>query len=407
MRVLLIFLMCACFLKPSGLLGQAFQVNLQGQKQTGMAGAGAALIQDETTLFFNPGGMSMIPRNAVGAGINPLWFKPAFTTAGSNTTERPANNVATPLAAYGVWGPEAARWKLGIGVYTPFGGLVDWGTTWSGRFSLTSLDLKAVFIQPTFSYQLTENWGIGAGFVYSHGSVNLQRMLPTPGMESHLTLKGTGNGYGWNAGIYYRAENGFAVSLAHRSKVVTKLEEGDAIFDVPDALRPGFPEGNTFSSELPLPGTTTLGFALPVSTTTSLAFDASLVYWSVYKELAFDFETNTPLLEDSRSERNYRNGGSLKLGVQHEVNEAFRLRAGTGYVFTPVRDGFVTPETPDANRLLFSAGAGYAFGRNWEVNASLLYQHILSREQTNRETGLAGTFRTQVWAPGLSVSYYW
>lgn len=33
---------------------QGFQVNLQGQKQQGMASAGSALIQDASALFFNP-----------------------------------------------------------------------------------------------------------------------------------------------------------------------------------------------------------------------------------------------------------------------------------------------------------------------------------------------------------------
>ena len=392
------------------LFAQGFQVNLQGQKQSAMAGAGAALILDESTVFFNPGSMSFVKYNAVSAGMNPLWFKSAFNQNGSNIVEHVDNHIATPLAAYALWGPSQAKWKVGLGVYTPFGGLVDWSDDWSGKYTITSLDLKAIYIQPTISYRLTDNLGIGAGFVYNHGEVDLQRALPitqSDGTDAHAQLTGSGSGIGWTTGIYYRMDNGFAVSLVHRSKVVTKLEDGDAICNVPESVRSSFPEGNTFKAELPLPSTTTLAFAYAINENTSLALDASFVNWKVYKELAFDYAQNTPALEDTRSERNYSNGGSVKLGVQHRLNPEFIVRAGAAYVLTPVEDGYVTPEAPDANRVILSAGLGYEINQNWELNASFLYESIKERTQTNLETGLSGTFKTHVYAPGISIGYKW
>ncbi len=395
---------------PFLLFAQGFQVNLQGQKQTSMAGAGSALILDETTVFFNPGAMSLMKNNAIGAGINPLWFKSAFNESGTNTTEHVRNHIATPFAAYGVWGKDRARWKIGLGIYTPFGGLVDWGNSWSGKYALTSLDLKAIYFQPTVSYAITENLGIGAGFVYNHGEVNLQRALPitnNDGRDASAELRGKGKGYGWNAGIYYRSSRGLSLALVHRSKVITKLNNGDALFDVPSAVSASFPEGNKFSAELPLPATTTLGIAFSVSDKTDIAIDGSYVQWSIYKELAFDYEKNTALLQDTRSERNYRDGGSIKLGAQHQATDQLSIRAGVSYVFTPVKEGYVTPEAPDANRYILSAGAGYQLSPNWELNASFLFEDIKARSQTNLETGLSGTFRTFVFAPGIGISYKW
>ena len=395
---------------PISLLAQGFQVNLQGQKQSAMAGGGAALILDESTIFFNPGAMSFVDHNAVSGGINPLWFKSAFNQSWSNIVEHVENHIATPLAVYGLWGPTQSKWKVGLGVYTPFGGLVDWGNNWSGKYTVTSLNLKAIYIQPTFSYQLTENLGVGAGFVYNHGEVDLQRALPinhSDGTDASAQLTGTGAGYGWNAGIYYRMDNGFAISLVHRSKVITKLENGDAIFNVPESVRSNFPVGNTFNAELPLPSTTTLAFGYPINENTSLALDLSFVNWEVYKELAFDYAENTPILEDTRSERNYSNGGSAKLGVQHRLNPELIIRAGAAYVLTPVEDGYVTPEAPDADRMILSAGFGYEINQNWELNASFLYESIFERTQTNLETGLSGTFKTHVYAPGISIGYKW
>lgn len=403
-------LLSALLSAPLWVLGQGFQVNLQGQKQIGMAGAGSALALDEASVFFNPGAVSFLEKNSISAGVNPLLFKSAFKQTGSNVTENVENKIAPPFEFYAVWGPKSNKWKLGLGVYTPFGGLVDWGDNWSGRYALTSLNLKAIYFQPTLSIKITENIGIGAGFVYNHGDVNLQRALPVnypDGRSGKATLEGTGSGYGWNAGLYIKTQSDITFAVVHKSKVVTKLNDGDATFEVPASLASSFPAGNTFNAELPLPSTTTLGIGIPVSKSTTLAFDASWVQWHVYKELAFDYATNTSALADTKSARNYRDGSSFKLGVNHQASEKLALRAGVGYAFSPVQDGYVTPEAPDADRYILSAGIGYAPTSHFELNASFFFEDVKSRKQRNIETGLDGTFKTLVYAPGLSLTYKW
>ncbi|RZK89010.1 MAG: long-chain fatty acid transporter, partial [Pedobacter sp.] len=153
--------------------------------------------------------------------------------------------------------------------------------------------------------------------------------------------------------------------------------------------------------------TTTLGIGIPLSKSTTLAFDASWVQWRIYEELAFDYAVNTPALADTKSARNYRDGSSFKLGVNHKASEKVSLRAGVGYAFSPVQDGYVTPEAPDANRYILSAGVGYAPTSRFEVNASFFFEDVQSRKQKNIETGLDGTFKTLVYAPGLSLTYKW
>jgi len=395
---------------PMWVMAQGFQVNLQGQKQIGMAGAGSALALDEASVFYNPGAVSFLEKNSISAGVNPLLFKSAFQLSGTNNTEYVKNKVAPPFEFYGVWGPKSNKWKLGLGVYTPFGGLVNWDDNWSGRYSLTSLNLKAIYIQPTLSIKLSDAVGIGGGFVYNYGEVDLQRSLPVnypDGSSGKVQLKGTGKGYGWNAGLYIKTLSKISFALTYRSKVITKLDNGDANFTVPKSLETNFPPGNHFNAELPLPATISLGVGIPFSPRTTLAFDASLIQWHIYKELAFDYAINTPSLPDTHSPRNYRDGANFKIGLQHKATDNFTVRVGAGYAITPVQDGYVTPEAPDANRYILSAGLGYTFGSNFEMNASFLFEDVKSRKQKNIESGLDGTFKTYVYAPGLSLTYKW
>ncbi len=403
-------LLGAFCLMPGLLFAQGFQVNLQGQRQTAMAGAGVGTAMDEASVFFNPGAVTMLKQNGVMGGASVVLLKAAFQRSGSNTTENNLNEVPPPFAAYAVWGPKSGKFKLGIGAYTPFGGTVNWGEEWTGKYALTSLNLRAIFIQPTLSIKLSEAVGIGAGFVYNRGSVNLQRLLPLAnanGQVSRATLDGSGDGYGWNAGIYIKTKSNVTIGLTHRSKVVTKLENGDAKFEVPAALSANFPQPNTFSSELPLPATTSLGIGYSTSAKTTLALDVNWVQWSVYQELAFDYANNTPTLADTRSPRNYQDAAALRLGIQQQLTNKFQLRGGVGYTFTPVRDGFVTPESPDANRIILSTGFGYQVSKKFSFDTSFQFQSVEKRTQTNIETGLAGTFKSNIYIPGISVSYRW
>ncbi|MFI5157929.1 MAG: OmpP1/FadL family transporter, partial [Sphingobacteriales bacterium] len=240
-------------LMPVISFAQGFQVNLEGEKQIGMGHTGTGVIQDGAAVFFNPGAVAMLPQNYVQGGISPLFFKSDFNPQGTNVQDHTANKIATPFTFYAVWGPKDSFWKLGLGVYTPFGGLTDWGNNWEGKYVLESLNLKAIYIQPTLSIKLADFLSIGGGFVYNRGSVDLTQAIPltnSAGQDGHAELKGSGKGYGWNAGIYIVTEDGITVGITHRSEVNTTINNGNAVFTVPSSLQAQFQQPNTFSSSI-------------------------------------------------------------------------------------------------------------------------------------------------------------
>lgn len=395
---------------PVMAFAQGFQVNLHGQKQIGMGHTGTGLLQDGASVLFNPGAVAMLSENYVQAGVSPLLFKSAFSPTGSNTQYDVANKVATPFTAYGVWGPKNSKFKFGLGVYTPFGGLTEWGNSWTGKYSLVSLDLKAIYFQPTVSYKITDNISVGGGFVYNHASVTLKRAIPlsgSAGEDGLATLNGNGHGYGWNAGVFIKASSQFTFGLDYRSQVDTKVENGSAEFNVPASVQANFPTGNTFTSSIPLPSTTSFGVGYYPTDKWTVAFDANYVHWSVYQALAFDYANNTAVLQDTYSPRNYKNAVSLRLGTEYKVCTQAAVRLGGGYATTPVQDGYVTPEAPDANRVFFTAGFGYKAAKHLDIDVSFEYEDVLSRTQTNIESKLAGTFKTNVFIPGISIAYHW
>jgi long-chain fatty acid transport protein len=386
---------------------QGFQVNFQGQKQQGMGSAGAALAQDGASLFFNPGSAIFVKENSVNMAMTPVFGNTLFEEANTFESARTNSPMGTPFSAYALYKlKEDGKLSLGLAAYTPFGSTIQWEDAWEGRFALTRLELKSIFIQPTVSYKITDYLGIGAGFVYCTGKVNLQKDIPVMDAEGnygHAELAGKAQGFGVNAGLYIEPSEKWSIGLTYKSQVNMAVTNGEATFTVPNSLEPNFPSGK-FSSSLPLPQVLTLGAAWKASDKLTMALDINRVGWSAYDTLAFDYEQNTASLIDTKSARNYVNTYAFRLGAQYKIAEQFAARLGIAYGITPVPDGYVTPETPDANRINFTGGLGYILGNHFEFDASLLFTKF-SRTDANSETNLSGTYTTIVVAPGLAIIY--
>ena len=243
-RFLFTYLFCANFLNLSA---QGFQVNFQGQKQQGMGFAGTALFQDASSIFYNAGSIAFSNENSVNVSVTPIFANVLYVDSATGGAYRTENPVGTPFCAYGLFQHKKnAKFKFGFGIYTPFGSTVQWEDNWIGRFAITRLKLQAIYIQPTISYRLSKKIGIGGGFIYSKGSVNLQKDISVQdslGNYSHVELNGKAAGFGFNLGVNFQINEIFSLGLSYRSKIKMNVKQGDADFSVPSSLASNFPDG--------------------------------------------------------------------------------------------------------------------------------------------------------------------
>jgi long-chain fatty acid transport protein len=402
-------LVTCVFLIPSLVFSQGFQVNFQGQKQQGMGCAGTALYQDGASLFFNPGSVGFSNENSVNVAMTNVLANVLYVDSATGQGYRTNNPIGTPFSAYGLFqAKKEARLKFGIAAYTPFGSTVQYEDGWIGRFALTRLELKAIFIQPTIAYRINDHVSIGGGPILVTGNVNLQKDIPvqfTDGTYGHAELSGKATGFGYNIGLHNKLDDHWSLGLTYRSRVNMSLANGQATFTVPEALAANFPSG-AFSSSLPLPSVTTLGLAYASGEKFSAVLDVNYVGWEAYDTLAFDYEVNTASLIDTKSARKYENIFAFRGGIAYKVIEEMDVRFGGGFGFSPVQNGYVTPETPDRNRWYGTFGWTYRFGEHFSMDLSVYYTQ-LKRGDRNVETDLAGTFTTKAIAPGFSLVYKW
>jgi long-chain fatty acid transport protein len=403
-RLLLLVLIAA----PVACFSQGFQVNLEGEQQIGMGHTGTGTALDGAAIFFNPGAVVQLPENYIQAGVSPLFFQSEFNPANTFSTFRTENKLATPFTFYGAFGPKNSWWKFGLGVYTPFGGLTDWGNTWPGRYYLESLDLKTIFIQPTLSIKLADFVSIGGGFVYNRSTIDLTQALPLQnqeGQDGQAHLNGNGHGYGWNAGVYFKTESGMTIGISHRSGVPTDFS-GSADFVVASALQSEFPSPNTFKSTVSLPGTTSFGIGIYPSSQWILAADINIVGWNVFKALSFTYGQQSTEINTTTLPQNYGDAGTFRLGAQYKPTGRLALRVGGGFAGAAAGPDYVTPQVPDANRYYFTGGIGYKITERLNVDASFEYEHLIPRP-SDLYGNFPGTYDTNVYIPGIALAYHW
>jgi long-chain fatty acid transport protein len=406
MRHLLIlpFIMLSLLASAGG-----FQVALQGQKQAGMAHTGVAIPQDASTLYFNPGALSFTKYSQISGNIWLVFPKIRFMEEGSNYLSGMKDHIATPFSFYASGSLKSTdKWKVGIGVYTPYGAQVEYPEAWPGRFVVQKTTLRTIYIQPTFSYKIGNKLGIGAGLIYSRGNVLLSRAIPLTdslGNTATAELTGKGGSFSFNAGVYYEISKQFSIGANYKHGTTYKADDGNVDFTVPSALHDSFPDGR-LSTTLRIPWEIDFGLSYRPMEKVTLAFDVNYVGWNVYDTIALDFEKNTSVAEDMYLPRNFKNSFTFRLGGQYDISKVLSIRGGTYIDLTPVQDGFVPPETPDADRFVLTAGATINAG-HLELNATLLYGQGLERVEKRSENyaALGGIYKGQAFILGIGMSY--
>ena len=388
-----------------------YQVLLQSNRSTAMGNVGVGLRPDPSSINFNPGAMAMMRSNGVQLGANLIYADIAFRPdTDPNTIYRTDNGTGTPFHLFATFGDTEGPLRFGLGVYTPYGSGVNWGSEWEYSTSLKSIDLAAIFIQPTVSYKITDQLSVGAGLIYAVGSVNLQRNTDFFGNTVGAELDGSASGWGYNLGISYAPNDKLMIGLNYRSQVDMEVEDGEAIFtNVPDEDQAGLiPDQTSFSSTLPLPSYLTLGLSYKATDKLTLAADISRAGWDAYQSLTFTYGQQVGGSSETTAPRNYENSYTYKFGAEYAISDMFMLRAGTYYDESPVQDGYLTAETPDANTWGYTGGFGIMLSERFSIDASVLFINKEERENIDLEIeGLdnpIGSYKSQAFIPGITLT---
>ncbi|MDX1902647.1 MAG: outer membrane protein transport protein, partial [Thermonemataceae bacterium] len=252
----------------------------------------------------------------------------------------------------------------------------------------------------------------------------------TNGAIADSELDGKAKGFGWNVGVVVKPVDKLQIGLAYRAKVDAKVEDGTATFsNIPmlaDPAIPGTPgqqlaatfpnlsngtSTTKFNVTLPLPAVATLGISWLPSENLTINAEARYTFWSAYEELRFDFKEAVAGSTVSASPRNYADRVTYGLGAEYKIKD-LAIRAGGYYDPTPVKNGYMTAETPDADTFAGTLGFGYTINKKISIDFGSIF---LSKEkrsnnipESNTEgdlVGPSGTYKTNSFVGTLGVSF--
>ncbi|MES2701121.1 MAG: outer membrane protein transport protein [Bacteroidota bacterium] len=394
--------------------GSGYQLNLQGLRQLAMGGTGTAWTWDAATIFYNPAGLCRLNGIQVYASTTLLMPSTAFSNqvnSGTETTAiRSERQNFLPFNIY-VGGPiqQDSRFALGLGIYTPFGSGLKWDNNWLGKYLVQSVNMKSVFFQPTISYRISDRLSVGAGFVYAAGSFDYTAALPVHGVngpgqdDGTVMLDGSASGVGFNAGIQFRANEDLQFGLSYRSQVNMDIGRGNANFTVPASLKDSFPD-TQFDTQLPCPGVLSLGTGWRFNDLT-LQFDLNYTMWNAFDSLRFNFVQHTGSLQDMHAPRHYRNTLTARIGACYKISRVVAIMGGAAFDPTPVVNGFVSPDLPDADRYILTAGIAIKPLPGFTILAALEGVSTERRAASYNYGGLSGVYQTQAINPGIGIYY--
>jgi len=393
-----------------------FALDEQGVSGLGNAYAGSsAAATDESTVFYNPAGMSRLSGSQFTIGLHGIQASSTFSDGGSSgaavqTQEGNGGDTGQLSVVPNVYMVAELddKFKLGLGINSLFGAQKNYEPTWMGRFQAEKSGIQTLNFNPSIFYQISDMASVGAGLSYqsitgelsstvnysalaaSAGGVPLLTAVGGAGQEGVSTVNGSDSSYGYNLGTLINFGSQTRIGLAYHSQMKHTLGGGGAFSNVPSALAGVSKVANgDVSLELALPETFSSSMVYELNPQFDLLADVTWTGWSVFKKLDVVRSNGTTL---SSTPENWRNTWRGSVGATQRYGEQWTARLGVAYDQTPVSDTYRNARVPDQDRTWFALGGQYKLAKDSAVDFG--YAHLFMNGAAinqNKNASGAGT----------------
>ena len=416
-----------------------FALEHQSVSNLGYAFAGgAANAEDASTIYWNPAGITRLPRRQVVVGVNAIDGSARFTDQGTTSPAGPA----FPITGGTGGNPVGLNWvpnlyfatdlvpdlKAGIGINAPFGLKTKYPAEWMGRYQAIDSVLESININPAIAWKVRDNVSLGGGLNFQYFKATLSNaidfgaacfgsafgpaacagagILPQT-RDGIAKLSGNSWSVGWNVGALFEMSPDVRLGIAYRSSIKHEIK-GHATFSNPSlpgpfaALTAG--AANTGArSTVKTPDSLSVSFYDQVSPKWALLADATWTGWSKFKELRVRFDNGSP---DAVTPENWRNTVRVSLGAGYKMNGQWRLRGGIAYENSAIPDAFRTARIPDNAHTLLGFGANYTISKTSSFDLGYVHAFVKDAGVNNSVPG-AGTLvgNYKVSADVFSIQY--
>jgi long-chain fatty acid transport protein len=371
----------------------------QGAAASGKGNAFTGEANDPSAIFYNPAGITQLPGTQLMIGTSIVKLDSTFrsSTSGESTELQDQFPIIPHFYITHRFKQWDERVSIGLGIYTPFGIVVDWPDNWQGRFNTTDARLRVTIYNPTVAYQATPNLSVAVGIRIADAGAQFEQKFDIGFGESKVRVQELeANPVGWNVGLlYHLKEISTSVGLQFRSELQARFD-GDADFTGPSG--PPMFENTRFHTSVKLPPQLILGVSTKVIPRWTINADIEWEGWRTVGSLPKSFDTTAGSLVDQsnlnqRGLRDWKNSYVFRLGAEYAATDRIALRGGFFYDQTPIPDHTFDPTIPNADLYALTTGLGY----RWEATSVDLaylfgfYEKRAINASTSDPNNLAGT----------------
>lgn len=387
-------------LSPLAAHGAGFAVVEQSALAGGTGGAGVARASDPAAAWFNPAATAGRRGLSAAAGLLVLFPGIEATAADGSFQQELTTSPRTPPHFYLSYGH--GPFSGGVAVNVPFGTAVTWPDTWPGRYEAVLSELQVFRVAPFVAWSFWGKIRLGVGVHVDMATLEVRRQLDFMDTDGTMALDLADVGVGGDASLHVDLGRMVSLGATYKSRTVLSFE-GSARFDAPLAFSKKAHDQQARAGYT-LPDLLTLGVEVRPLRNLSAVLDLGLTVWSVYEQLAIDFESeDTP---DTAVQNDWETQLSVRTGVEYRPLSWLTLRLGMFYDPTPVPAATLAPTSPDSDRLGFTAGLGAELPWNLALDAFYGYVHMLGQSAENPEN-LRADYAGRMQLLGFGVRFRW
>ena len=371
------------------LLANGFALPDQDAFATGRGEAFVATADNPSAIYYNPAGISQLNGNNLRGGFYGIYYNPSYSPPNNplfqnagNTYHSSYNLAAIPQLFFTHTFTNSIL-SVGLGVYAPFGGNIDWPQDSGLSIAGTQGKLTYLSINPVVGLKLAPGLSIGGGITANYVKMEFEQGLIYPPSTRNINFyhfSGDGWSVGYNLGILWKPIEQISLGATFRGAATVDLnghsEFEESASSVQDTTLPA-------QMNMTFPIVAVFGVSYRPTPKWNVEFDANYTDWASFGNTTINQQgnfqlgvsPNVPVTLDWQASWMY------ELGVTRYFSRGWHLSAGYAFNENSVPSAYYTPLAADMDRHFFSAGIGHD-GKRFDCDLAYQFgygpQHTVS-----------------------------
>lgn len=346
-----------------------FRLASQDGFATARGEAFAATADNASAIYYNPAGITQITGNDLRSGLYSIYVEPTFqppdTQPNAGQTYDVGRHYNFIPQVFLTHTFENSPVSVGLGIYAPYGGNIDWPQNTGFRSVATEGSLKYLRANPVIAFKLAPNLSIGGGVMVDYGKIDMEQGLLAnqQPFANFFRFQGDGWTVGYNLGVLWQPVEQVSLGATFRSATTVTMD-GHTEFQQQPVPALNSPVSFPAQADFTFPLTAVFGISYRPTPKWNLEFDADYTDWSSFGTVTLHQGTLPPavaavVLQDIPVTLDWQPSWMYEFGVTRYFDSGWHVSAGYVFNQTSVPDAYYTPLAADLDRHFFSVGTGY------------------------------------------------